>query len=249
MTKGYVFNIQRYAIHDGPGIRTVIFLSGCPLRCRWCSNPESWDASGGKCFKLSEVLKPVLADKVFYETSRGGVTFSGGEPLGQASFTAELARACKGAGLHTSLETCGDVPWSAFEAVDSLIDLYLYDLKLIERDRLREWTGGDARNILENLTRLRESDKQVILRIPLIPGVNTDEPTLERMMELALELGITECNLLPYHGFGSEKYRKLGMSYQFDACENLMAEKNGQAFVKGVAKRLADRGLISSIVG
>jgi pyruvate formate lyase activating enzyme len=265
---GRVYDIKRFAVHDGPGIRTVVFLKGCPLRCAWCHNPEGMSAvpelsftmqkcvGCGDCVRacpngvhalpevgvhtidrtrctlcgacveacipgalriygrevtVEELLEEVLADRPFYEQSGGGVTLSGGEPLSQPGFTAAFLHACKTAGLHTALDTSGAVPWSAFEAVLPDTDLVLYDVKHIDREAHRTWTGIDNVRILDNLQRLGRMGIPVEVRIPCLPGVN-DGKVLDRIAAFLREIpSLTEVRLLPYHDFARSKYTAIGL--------------------------------------
>jgi pyruvate formate lyase activating enzyme len=275
MTKGTLFDIKQFSIHDGPGIRTTVFLKGCPLRCWWCHNPEgqamepelilrpercigcgacletceqdaiSQDegrivtdrerctACGacvqvcyaearslvGRQVSVAEVMDAIERDTAFYDQSGGGVTISGGEPLAQPNFLRELLRACKNRRLHTTLDTCGCAPWEVVDSVRQYVDLFLYDLKLMDDERHRAFTGVSNRPILENLRRLageghrplRQGSAQVILRLPIIPGINDDEENLRAMGAFAADLPHLErVDLLPYHRIGRDKYQRLG---------------------------------------
>ncbi|MDR1463787.1 MAG: glycyl-radical enzyme activating protein [Oscillospiraceae bacterium] len=270
--RGVIFDIQRYCVHDGPGIRTTVFLKGCNLRCFWCHNPESYRTGQdllfypnkciacGKCFTLcplgchslteegehridrarctvcgvcakrcfagalslsgkessvAEVMKTVGADAPFYRNSEGGLTCSGGEPLLQASFVAALLREARAQRIHTALDTAGNVPWEAFEAVLPHTSLVLFDLKCMDPARHREVTGADNGRILENLARLGKGKVPLWVRIPVIPGVNDTE---ENMVAVAAFLRalpmIRKLELLPYHALGASKHESLGGIYE-----------------------------------
>ncbi len=271
MTRGIVFDIKKFSLHDGPGIRTTVFLKGCGLRCWWCHNPESQRPGPelllrpelciscgacaavcpegaiarvngsfvtdrqrcnqcgtcvGACYAdarelvgremtVEAVLAEVLQDAVFYEQSGGGVTFSGGEPLLQGDFLAELLRACKANGLHTALETCGHAPTETLERVRNDVDLFLYDLKQMDSARHRAVTGAPNDLILHNLRLLAEHGHRIILRIPLIPGVNDDPASLDAFAAFAAELpGIERIDVLAYHQMGTDKYARLDRASQ-----------------------------------
>ena len=196
VTRGVIFDIKRFAVHDGPGIRTTIFLKGCPLSCWWCHNPESRSdepqqsvrhltLEGGIFDKeeitgyevgIDEIIQQVERDRIFYEESGGGVTLSGGEPLNQPQFCRELLRSLKTSGFHTALDTTGYAPEEDIHSVMPFTDLFLYDLKLMDETEHLKYTGVSNKGILENLELLFEEKKNVIIRFPVIPGI-TDTPT------------------------------------------------------------------------
>ncbi|NLA71560.1 MAG: glycyl-radical enzyme activating protein [Clostridiaceae bacterium] len=267
---GIVFNIQRYMIHDGPGIRTSVFLKGCPLSCSWCHNPEGligspqlmhyidkcvrcgacasacphaaitvkdgmWrsdqslcDGCGlciERCYYGALELKGIrwtahdLADELgkdlpFFLETGGGVTFSGGEPLLQAAFVAATARILKSRGIHVTIDTCGAVPWSAFEKVNGIADLFLFDLKTLDAATFRDYIGGQEafEQIVGNIHRLSEADAAIELVVPLIQGVNDRDEDLERLRQLLKTTKVQSIKFLPYHKMGSEKYERLGLN-------------------------------------
>ena len=260
-----MFEVKRFAVHDGPGVRTVLFLKGCPLRCRWCHNPEGIEpepqlayyghkclhcgecvkacprhvhglADGrhvfdrGKCtgcgaceeaclgralrlygrtFTVEEACRIVLEDRAFYRDG-GGVTLSGGEPLLQAEFCAELFTLLKREGIHCAIDTSGAVKWERFEKVLPCTDLFLYDLKHVDGHRHREHTGRSNRQIIANLKRLTECDVPVEIRIPVIPGFNDDPESVDAIGGLLGGLrSVVGVRLLPYHQARS-KYEAIG---------------------------------------
>ncbi len=220
---GTVFNIQRYCTEDGPGIRTTVFLKGCPLRCVWCHNPEAQDRAPqlldgelcGKNMTVGEVMSEVLRDAAFYKTSGGGMTLSGGEPLLQGGFACELLREAKNKGLHTCVETCGHVPSETIKRSAEYTDIYLYDIKETDAERHRLYTGAADSTVLENLRLLDSFGKSIILRCPVIPGFNDCEEHLVNIARLANELrNVIEIQVEPYHDLGVGKYSKLGREYQ-----------------------------------
>ena len=225
MAKGIVLDVEHSATKDGPGIRTVVFLKGCPLRCIWCHNPESWSfriesvddpVRGGKLAygkerTVADVLEEVLRDKPFYAASGGGLTLSGGEPLSQAKFAAELLRATKEAGVRTAVETCGHLPRTVLEAVRPNIDLWLYDVKGMDGELHKKHTQVDNKLILENLRWLDGQGAKIVLRCPMIPGLNDGEANLKALAELADSLkGVSQIDVEPYSPFGTDKGRQLG---------------------------------------
>ncbi len=263
---GRIFNIQRCSVHDGPGIRTTVFLKGCPLSCTWCHNPEgideapvlmisadrcidcracveacpvevggaapagdSWDRDActrcGSCVDacpadarelagrevgIGELVDVLERDRVFFDSSGGGVTFSGGEPLAQPEFLIECLRECRRRGLHTAVDTCGLAPRGHLLEVAELADLVLYDLKHMDPARHRTETGADNRIILDNLRALSESEVEIWVRIPLIPGFNHDRENIEDTATFLDKLSRRHrVYVLPYHEFADGKRARM----------------------------------------
>jgi pyruvate formate lyase activating enzyme len=241
-------NIQRFSLHDGPGIRTTVFFKGCGLRCMWCHNPEGLsplpqtDAEGhliGQRMTVADVMKEVERDIIFYQNSKGGVTVSGGEPLLQKDFVSELLKRCKEQGLHTAVETAGFVKWDAYESVLPYTDLFLHDLKVIDRDKHKKVTGQDNRLILENVERLSSLDTRVWIRIPFIPGVNDSSEDLLAFAEVISHLKhLEKVELMPYHSLGKDKYKRLGMVYPGEHIQEPSAEEVAKAYQVFIAKGL-----------
>ncbi len=274
MQRGMIFNLQRYSVQDGPGIRSTVFLKGCPLRCAWCHNPEGISpereilvlenrcvvclecrracpvGSGeeeagvlparderchfcGQCVAacpsearlmagrevtVSQLLEELLRDRIFYEESGGGVTFSGGEPLAQPEFLLAVLRACKAEGIHTAVDTCGLAATRHVLAVAPFTDLFLYDLKLMDEARHRQFTGVSNTLILGNLKALSGVHRQIWIRVPVIPGVNDSAADLEAAARFAGGIpGVCQVNLLPYHRIGVAKFHRLGLEPELAA--------------------------------
>jgi pyruvate formate lyase activating enzyme len=267
LAKGIIFDIKRYAVHDGPGIRTTVFFKGCPLRCQWCHNPEGimpepeilinqsrcaidcrdcvsvcpQDALSkigsvvyidrgkcdlcGKCVdtcayealliagekkSANDVLEIVEKDRIFYDESDGGLTLSGGEPLLQMAFCEELLDAAKSRGVNTALDTSGHVPLEDLERIYESVDLFLYDIKIMDNAKHEEYTGVSNSLILDNLRELSSATIAVEIRIPLLAGVNDDERNIQETIQFLSDLrNIQRVSLLPYHKGGCEKYIRL----------------------------------------
>ena len=237
---GLIFNIQKFSIHDGPGIRTTVFFKGCPLRCRWCSNPESQNryarrtqgledpAFRGRRYTVEEVMQIVRQDGPFYERSGGGITFSGGDVLQQAEFAADLAEAAHREGIHVAAETEGYSPPERFRFLMDHVDLFLYDFKHADREVHFQQTGVYNDLILENLKQIIAAGKPVIARIPVIPGFNASCADAEQMAEALAGIGVREVHLLPFHQMGESKYVKLGVCYAMKGVAQLHPEELGE---------------------
>jgi len=264
--EGRLFNIQRFSIHDGPGVRTTVFFKGCNLKCRWCHNPESISGEYqiefypekcigcGACYQVCPrgahfpdeekehrfdrskctgcllctrtcysnalagighdmdvpgLLASLTEDKPYYRYSSGGVTFSGGEAMLQIDFLEEILHRCKAEEIHTAVDTAGCVPWSYFKRILPVTDLFLYDVKAADTGLHKQLTGVDNQLILENLKRLSDTGKEIIIRIPFIPGQNDDQT--EKIAKRLAPLKIAKVEVMPYHKLGSSKYKALGM--------------------------------------
>ncbi|MDR1903915.1 MAG: glycyl-radical enzyme activating protein [Treponema sp.] len=222
MVTGLLFNIQKFSLHDGPGIRTVVFFNGCPLSCRWCANPESrqGDLSILKAlspdageYTVDQVLEICLQDQPFYEESGGGVTLSGGEVLAQGSFAAALLRALKERKIHSVLETSGFAPPEIFDECAGAADLLLFDIKHYDSRRHAEGTGVPTELIHRNLRSALAMGKQILPRIPVIPGFNDAPEDAEGFSRLFQDMGLKEVQILPFHQFGKKKYEMLKSPY------------------------------------
>ena len=239
--RGIVFDIKKYSLHDGPGIRTTVFLKGCPLKCWWCHNPESQNPQPdvvektgrrrefhtrfsenkdaiGRGVTVGEIMQEIEKDTIFYDESGGGVTFSGGEPLMQPDFLFALLTECKRQEFHTAIDTTGYAPFKVIDRMTSKTDLVLYDLKLIDDEAHEKYTGVPATPVLENLQKLAAKDIHITIRIPIVPGITDGDDNLDRMMDFLYELGLTrDISLLPYNRFGEEKYRRLCMENRMES--------------------------------
>lgn len=233
IVEAIIINIQKFSIHDGPGIRTTVFFKGCPLRCLWCSNPESQKmaveperdaALSGKVYSPEDVVKICLADKVFYDESGGGVTLSGGEALAQPDFAIELLRRLKSEGVHTALETSGYATSDIFENVIKHTDYLLFDLKHYDNNKHMESTGFGNELILQNLQLAIDSGLEMLVRIPVIPDYNDSLEDARKFAQLIKQFGLNETELLPFHQFGQKKYESLGMPYAYSKHKTLYPE-------------------------
>ena len=271
--EGCIFNIQRFSVHDGPGIRTNVFLKGCPLRCIWCHNPEGLSASrqikyspdkcilcgdcaevcdyGGHLFEnrihmldfsrcvscmkcaavcpsdaietdgiiktVDEIIFEVLRDKCYFESSGGGMTLSGGEPFYQPEFALDLLKAAKKYDINCAVETCGMAQTEVFEKAAPFVDTFLFDYKATGDELHQKVTGASQKQILKNLEVLAKLRANVILRCPIIPGINDNAAHYKGIAETAETYNIKEINIMPYHSLGNGKRQKLGMSIEFSA--------------------------------
>ena len=298
---GNIFDIHRFSIHDGPGIRTTIFFKGCPLSCWWCHNPESqssqsekimhysrciqcgacvavcpqsclsmianklsYDASDcklcGQCIDVctaeaaeiigeektvDEVIALINRDRIYYDESGGGVTFSGGEPLSQPAFLAETMKTVSSLGIHTALDTSGYAPFSSFKNILPYTDLVLYDLKLMDDVKHKEVTGVSNRLILENLTRIDDTGVKFWLRFPVIPVINDNEENLLLLAQQAQQLdNLDKLSLLPFHKTANKKYEELKKSNWCDDIEPLTSEA-----MAALKLFFEDKGILTEIGG
>lgn len=303
--QGIIFNIQRFTLHDGPGLRTELFLKGCPLRCEWCSNPESWmtyiqqgvyeskcisrekcglceevcpdksmlnftdgkltsidyskctnclacyntcpsDAikQWGKSMSVEACMKEIRRDKGYYERSGGGVTVSGGEPLLQSDFVAELFKACKNEEIQTCCESSFYADWKDIEKILPYTDLIISDIKHMDTNIHKKYTGVHNDRILANLKRLTSEERDLILRIPIIPNVNDDMDNIKATADFILnELGgrVITLQLLSFMRLGEEKYASLGMPYKMEDVE--INRESFQKHVEEIANYFNSQGI------
>ncbi len=225
-TKGRIFDIQRFSVHDGPGVRTIVFLKGCFLRCRWCCNPESQRyeietmLQGGKKkvmgrdVTVDEVMDIIEKDRIYYRRSGGGVTLSGGECLAQPEFSAALLRACSERGINTAIESTGFADFDKIEMLLPYLNHYLMDIKHMDSAKHKEYTTKSNEKILENAKRIAKSGVDLVIRVPVIPGFNCTVEEIRDIASFASTLdGVTELHLLPYHRLGETKYEGLNRDY------------------------------------
>jgi pyruvate formate lyase activating enzyme len=240
--KGLIFSVKRYSIHDGPGIRVTFFMKGCPLNCIWCHNPEgisphsetliqtdrvgnrefSKEEEVGKYYDVETILEILHKEKVFMDQSKGGVTFSGGEPMLQSEFMLEVMKACKENGYHTAIDTSGYSPMENYLSIIPFTDLFLFDIKHLDDAKHIESTGVSNISILDNYRFLLGSGKDIMVRIPVVPGFNDDPDHLERLKQFLTATktaSLKRINLLPFHKIGSSKYRKFNITYRMGSVE------------------------------
>lgn len=223
---GRIFDIQRFSIHDGPGIRTIIFLKGCRLRCRWCCNPESQEygiqtmtVQGkkriiGRDVTVEEVMDEIKKDLPYYRRSGGGVTLSGGEALLQPEFAIELLKSCQEYGINTAIESAGFASFDVISRYLPYIDTFLMDIKHMDSRKHEEFTGQPNSMILANARRIAEAGANLIIRVPVVPGFNHTKEEIRAIATFAGSLpGVKELHLLPYHRLGQDKYEGLGRTY------------------------------------
>lgn len=213
---GKIFDIKKYAVNDGPGIRTTVFFMGCPLDCRWCHNPEcrvsGHDNRIGRSVTVDKIAEEFMKDRLYYEESGGGITFSGGEPLMQADFLEALLDICRFEEIPTAIDTSGYVSHDSFVRIINKSDLILFDLKIMNDVQHIKYTGVSNKPILENLKYLSTTGKRVMIRVPLIPEATDTEENLRGIAEniSRLEVSFPVC-LLPYNKLGEDKVERFNL--------------------------------------
>jgi pyruvate formate lyase activating enzyme len=230
--RGRIFDIQKYSIHDGPGIRTIVFLKGCPLRCRWCCNPEGQEfavqemtflgkrKTVGEDVSVAEVMAEVMQDRVYYTRSAGGITLSGGECLAQPDFGEALLTAAKFEGISTAIETTGFAKWEYIERYLRVTDHVLMDIKNIDNEKHKKFCGQSNEVILENAVKIAQNHNDLTIRVPVIPGFNDTREEIAKIAEFASLLkGVKKLHLLPYHRLGADKYKGLGRDYALEGID------------------------------
>jgi len=265
--KGLVFSIKRYSVHDGPGIRVTVFMKGCPLSCWWCHNPEgispepeevveikrigakkfSVKKVAGEYYEPDDIVRLLERDRIFIERSGGGVTFSGGEPMMQPDFLIETLKKCSREGFHTAIDTSGFFPSELIGKVLPYTSIFLFDLKHMDPGKHEKFTGVTNALILENLRLLLNSDAEILLRIPVIPGINDDEQHLSELRNYIDKFNtgrIKMINLLPYHKTGASKYRKFNREDRMKDCKPPSPER-----MKELKKFFSTTGLKVKIGG
>ena len=246
--KGLIFSVKRYSIHDGPGIRVTFFMKGCPLNCLWCHNPEGISPlpeivqqknrigekefnrieEVGKYYNVNDILEFLEKDKVFLDQSKGGVTFSGGEPMFQIDFLLEALKLCKERGYHTAIDTSGYSSAENFRSVLPFTDLFLFDIKHLDDSKHIAATGVSNIPILDNYRFLIEGRKDIMIRFPVITGFNDDSDHLEKLRTFIISTktdSLKRINLLPFHRIGSSKYKRFNIPYSMNGAEPPSAEK------------------------
>lgn len=230
-TKGRIFDIQRFSVHDGPGIRTIVFLKGCFLRCRWCCNPEGQEfgiqqmtmngktKTVGQDITVEEVLDIVERDRIYYNRSGGGLTLSGGECLGQIDFTRDLLRGAKERGINTAIESTGFADWSKIEQLIPYLDVYLMDIKHMNSAKHKEFTSQPNEKILENAKKIAQNFNKLIIRTPIIPTFNDTKEEVRAIARYTKSIGVNEMHILPYHRLGRDKYYGLNRTYTMEEIE------------------------------
>ena len=297
---GVLFNIQRFSLHAGPGIRTNVFFKGCPLRCVWCHNPEGFERTPeleynavkcigcGRCaaacpegchsvadgahilnrekcvrcfgcvdacvagallragaeYTEDDVMAKVELDRPFYENSGGGITLSGGEPFFQPEFALALLEESKKRGLHTAVETCGLCPEDVIRRAAPLVDLFLYDYKITGEEEHKKYTGAGQEIILKNLRTVNGLGRQIVLRCPVIPGINDNERHYSAVAALADELdNVVRVDVEPYHDLGRAKYAKFDREPKF--ASDVMSKDEKEAVRSRIQEKTRKRVIIS----
>lgn len=297
---GIITEVQGFTVHDGPGIRSMAFFKGCPLRCKWCQNPETWavrpelmhnpdDCIGcnkcinvctqkavtvsnggieinrelcnvcgvcaqtcygralkmtGKCMTVDELYEKLMEDKVFHKNSGGGVTLSGGECTMQSKFVVALLKKLKEENVHTAIETCGHCSWENFREVVQYVDLVLFDIKVPDDEKSKVYTGHDTSLILQNLEGISKMGKDIVIRFPMIPGVNDDKVSLQAVADIAIKNNISRINILPFHQAGTSKWKAIGKPYSLEDLRTPTDEE-----VDAALNLFLSRGLDASVGG
>ncbi|WP_017416724.1 pyruvate formate-lyase-activating protein [Clostridium tunisiense] len=226
MIKGRIHSIESMGLVDGPGIRTVVFIQGCKLRCAYCHNPDTWNLNSGIEVTPEEVIKKILRFKPYFSRSGGGVTFSGGDPLVQPEFLLEMLKLCKANGIHTAIDTAGYGDGN-YDEILKYTDLVLLDIKHINSDGYVVLTGRDTKDVNTFLEALRRSKTRVWVRHVVVPGYTDTEDHMKKIAEIITNEvpNVDKIELLPYHVLGVNKYEKLGISYRLDGVEPMNKEK------------------------
>ncbi|SFC20810.1 glycyl-radical enzyme activating protein [Clostridium uliginosum] len=260
MENALIFNIQRYSLHDGGGIRTVVFFKGCPLICPWCSNPESQSFKRevivreglcikcssedpykcinsplecptgaieyvGKEYSIKEVIDLVKRDMIFYDSTKGGVTLSGGEPLCQVDFCIELLKKLKMIGINTAIETTGMGDIDKIKEIAKYLDTVLWDFKIMNSEIAKKEINQDIKVMKNNFIEITKQNVNVIPRIPLIPGYTDNEENIKKIIQFVIQFEITKVHILPFHQYGSSKYKGLKRDYKLLDLEVLEDER------------------------
>ena len=229
---GRIHSFETFGTVDGPGIRFVVFMQGCNFRCKFCHNPDTWFKNGGKEYTSTEVFEKILKYKTYYDSSNGGITISGGEPLLQIDFVTELFKLAKENGIHTAIDTAGDIDFEDKDSISKLdevikyTDLILLDIKEIDDIKHKELTGKSNKNTLKLAKYLNEKNIPVVIRYVYIKGVNDSEDTLNGLKEIKQSMSnIQEIDVLGYHKMGEYKWKELGIKNQFENIESPTLEE------------------------
>lgn len=255
--KGRIFDIQRFSVHDGPGIRTIVFLKGCRLRCKWCCNPESQEypiqtmmVNGkakiiGKDVRVAEVFEEIKKDIPYYRRSNGGITLSGGEALCQPEFATALLKVCKEYGIHTAMESTGYADYEVISKYLPYLDVFLMDIKHMDSKKHEAFTTKPNELILSNAKKIAESGVELIIRVPVVPTFNDSLDEIKAIASFAKNLpSVEELHLLPYHRLGQDKYEGLNRDYELKNIEPLSNEE-----MESLLQAVLDLGLKGQIGG
>lgn len=264
--RGIIFDIKKYALHDGPGIRTTVFLKGCPLKCWWCHNPEGINPVPepirkiirssvssktkndlvGREVTVNEVIAEINKDWIFYEESNGGITFSGGEPLMQPEFLLSLLEECHHImDASTILDTSGYAPWKVVDSIKDYVDLFLYDIKFIDNIKHQKYTGVSNNQIIKNAEFLDKQNNNVIIRFPVIPGITDTVSNIQQICDWLQDRStINTIHLLPFHNIAKAKYERLNLDYHLGNLKAPLTEH-----MDSIAKLFRENGFKAEIGG
>jgi pyruvate formate lyase activating enzyme len=223
--KGRVHSIESMGLVDGPGVRTVVFLQGCKLRCSYCHNPDTWAMDGGNEMTPEELLRKIMRFKPYFERSGGGVTFSGGDPLLQPEFLLEMLKLCRENGIHTTIDTSG-YGFGQYDEILSYTDLVLLDIKHVDDFGYKNLTGRSKHGLDQFLEALDRSDVRVWIRHVVVPGITDSDEHIEKLKAIIKDIkNVEKVELLPYHTLGVQKYEKLGIPYRLENVKPMNKEK------------------------
>lgn len=219
MTIGKVHSIETMGLVDGPGIRFIVFMQGCAIRCAYCHNPDTWTMDGGEEYTPEDLVKKIKRYKTYFASSGGGVTFSGGEPLLQADFLKETLKLCKEEGIHTTIDTAG-VGFGDYEEILKYTDLILFDVKHIDKNKYKDLVCADIDKSLDFLNKCQEMDKKLWIRHVVVPGMTDSKEHLKELKIFIDKLkNVEKIELLPYHVLGANKYENMGIKYKLQGLE------------------------------
>lgn len=225
MTKARIHSIETMGLVDGPGVRVVVFMQGCKLRCAYCHNPDTWGLKGGQEITTEELLNKIKRYKAYFKNSGGGVTLSGGDPLLQPEFVSEFFKSCKEEGIHTALDTAG-YGFGEYDEILKYTDLVLLDIKHIDETEHKKLTGKGRNGFLEFLAAVKRNRNKLWIRHVVVPGITDSDEHIKRVAEYINTIpNVEKVELLPYHTYGEDKYKDLNLSYRLEGTPPLSGNR------------------------